>query len=310
MIHERDLDELARGQHGLVTLSDLERLEIDRDVRRGLVQRGSLTKIGRRTFRMAGAPSTVRQRILAACLDAGGWSTTSTAAWLHGIPGHQPGMKPSVVVERSVRDHRSPLATVRSTTWLPAHDRVVVDGIPCLGVARTLFSLAADATSPAKTKVARAAVDEAVAAGIASDPWLWWRLEQIRCRGRNGVTVFEQILQARSGGLATESWLERETLALLRAAGLPLPVCQERVHRKGAFVARLDFRFPGTRVVLEVSGFRWHRTPDQLRHDLERRRALTLEGFCVLEYSYDDVVASPGRLIAEVTEALGLRSAA
>ncbi|MEO6987730.1 MAG: DUF559 domain-containing protein [Aquihabitans sp.] len=199
---------------------------------------------------------------------------------------------------------------IRTTTWLPSDDVVSVDGIPCLSVARTLFSLAAKVPRLLAIDRVRGAVDVAVADGQASDPWLWWRLEQLRCRGRNGVKVFEEILSARTGGSVTESWLERETLRLLAEAGLPTPECQGRICRDGAFVARVDFVYPWCRTVIEVSGFRWHRTPDQLKQDARRRRDLTLAGYRVLEYTYDDIVQHPERVVAEVAEALGIRRAA
>ena len=115
---------------------------------------------------------------------------------------------------------------------------------------------------------------------------------------------------ARAAGEITESWLERETLRVIIDAGLPVPVCQARIERRGSFVGRVDFLYAEAQVVIEVSGYRWHRTKAQAAADAQRRRALTLAGYTVLEYTFDDVVASPQVLVAEVTEALGLARAA
>lgn len=298
------------AQHGLVTRADLATAGATRGQRRGFVARGLLVPVGRQTFRIGGSPPDARQIVLAACLDTAGVATCRTAAWLHGLSGFAGGSPPEVLVARPLFDYRSPIARVHTTTSLPIDDLVVIDGIPSVSVARTLFSLAALVPRELGLEIVRGAVDEAIRDGKARDRWLWWRLERLRCRGRNGVTLFEEILTRRMGGELTESWLERETLRVLEAGGLPVPVCQDRIDRRGAFVARVDFCYPGARVVIEVSGYRWHRTPEHLANDLARRRALTLAGYRVLEYSYDDVVTSSARLVAEVTEALGLRRAA
>lgn len=187
---------------------------------------------------------------------------------------------------------------------------MTVDGIPCLGVPRTLMTMAALVPHELSYDEVKGAVDEAIRLGIAHEKWLWWRLEKLRRSGRNGVRVFEQILESRAAGEVTESWLERETLEVLRAAGLPLPVCQARIERRGSFVGRVDFLYPTPRLVIEVSGYRWHRTAEQAAADAERRRHLTLAGYTVLEYTFHDVVSTPEVLVAEVTEALSRSVAA
>ena len=116
--------------------------------------------------------------------------------------------------------------------------------------------------------------------------------------------------EARAAGEVTESWLERETLQVLVGAGLPAPVCQARIERKGSYVGRVDFLYAAARLVIEVSGYRWHRTVEQAAADAERRRRLTLAGFTVLEYTFHEVVSSPDLLVAEVAEALGRARAA
>jgi hypothetical protein len=78
-----------------------------------------------------------------ACLDTGGVATEGSAGWLHGLGRLSAPSRPVVLVLRPGGDHHSPLAEVRTTNWLPSHDTLEVDGIPCLSVARTLFSLAA-----------------------------------------------------------------------------------------------------------------------------------------------------------------------
>lgn len=215
-------------------------------------------------------------------------------------------MVPQVTAPRPRREHRIDLAEVHTTTWLPDDDVVVVDKIPCLSVARTLFSLAA-ITSASQLDLVRNAVDEVVRDGKASDAWLWWTLERIRRRGRTGVRRFELVLVERQGGMATESWLEREFLKILREAGMPLPTCQGRISRDGAFVARVDFLYRELGLAVEVSGHAHHSTRSQTSADAARRTALVAAGFRVVEFTYDDIVEEPDRVVAVVRDLLQWR---
>lgn len=299
----RTLYQLAASQHGLVTRADLAKHGVAPGRRRTLLGDGTLEPLGRQVWRIGGSPWSARQTVLAACLDVGGAASHGTSCWLHRIRRFGPGQPPQVTVARDRYDYRSPLAEVHTTTWLPEYDVVHVDGIPCLGVARTLFSLAA-AASDDRLEPVRDAVDEAIRDGKASDPWLWWRLEQLRRRGRRGVRRFEEVLAARQGGLGTESWLEREFLRILSEAGMPLPVCQVRVHHEGAFVARVDFLYAPERIVMEVMGCATHSTREEVAADAARRNALTAAGYRVLEFTYDQVVRQPEAVVARVRQIL------
>jgi hypothetical protein len=144
MENTRNMRLLAESQHGLVTREQLADLAVTRAVRRRLVARGELAAVGHQVFRIGGVPRTERQAILAACLDTGGVASHRTAAWLHRLlTGIDPTRPPEVVVDRRRSHATTAIARIHSTTWLPADDLVVVDGIPCLGVPRTVLSLAA-----------------------------------------------------------------------------------------------------------------------------------------------------------------------
>jgi len=298
----------AESHHGIIRITEAQAAGLSRARRRTLVGRGLLVPIGARGFRIAGAPRTGRQRLLEGCVEVDGVATGRSAVALHGISGFELDAPVEVLVRDGRQSARATLARVHTTTWLPPEDLVVVDGIPTVGVARALFSLAALAAEVGIDAVG-VAVDEAVRTGLATDAWLWWRLERLRRRGRNGVTVFEAVLTERADS-PTESWLERESLRIWRDAGVPLPTCQERVEAHGAFVARVDFRYPGTTAIIEVSGHRHHAAREQLRRDAKRRRALVASGYEVYDFTYDEVVREPHLLVATAVAILDRRDAA
>ena len=302
----RSVYELASAQRGLVTRADLTRLGVSRGERAGLRRAEILRPIGRQTFAIAGLPPDPLRSELAACLDTGGVLSHRSAARLNDISAPDPGPRPEVLVLHRVKPAGSPIALVHSTTWLRADDVIEVDGIPCTSVARTLFTLAG-LVPEIPLDAARGAVDDAVRAGKASDRWLWWRLERLRCRGRNGVSVFEQILTSRAGGEVTESWLEREFLRLVRRSGLAVPMCQRRLNARGAFVARVDFLYEEARIVIEVTGAVAHSSREQRASDARRRNELSTLGYLVLEFTYEQVIGRPDQVVAQILIALHSR---
>lgn len=66
----------------------------------------------------------------------------------------------------------------------------------------------------------------------------------------------------------------------------------------------MDCRFPGTRVVVELLGYRYHRTEMQMRVDAERANRLTLNGYLVIQFPYTMVVQQPAEVIADTVAAL------
>jgi len=98
--------------------------------------------------------------------------------------------------------------------------------------------------------------------------------------------------------------LEREFLRLVAAAGLPRPLAQQVLGRRGDRLIRVDFRFPDTNLVVEVLGYRYHRTPSQLIGDAERMNRLQLDGFEVLQFTYHHVIVAGPALVTTVVEAL------
>ena len=274
-----------------------------------MVRRGQLIGVGRRGYRLAGFPTTRHQAVLLACAEIGGVASHATAAELHGLVDRSPNGRIHVLAARRANSrHGSDLAVVHTTTRLPIDDVTTIDTIPCTSVARTLLLLAGEPGADAERL--RDLVDAAIRDGKASDAWMWWRLERLRCRGRSGVTLLAAILSVRADGEVTESWLERRFLAVVTAAGLPTPRCQQRIDHLGVFVGRVDFLYEAEHLVIEVNGHAFHSTPDQLGRDAARRARLQLAGYRVLEFTYDQLVRGPDAVVATIREALTQGAAA
>jgi very-short-patch-repair endonuclease len=193
---------------------------------------------------------------------------------------------------------------IHTTEYLDPTDRETIFGLPVTAPARTLIDLAPIAPPAALT----AALDCALRDGLFSEDSLHRRIHALRGKGRHGIPTLLSVIEGVEITRGAHSWLEREVLRLLASARLPRPVTQEVLGRRGNRLIRVDFRFPGTPVVVEALGYRWHRTGVQMSIDAERVNRLTMDGYLVLQFTYEAVIERPDYVIGTITEALELCS--
>lgn len=305
---ERAIAERARSQLGLLTRSQALAAGMSRAVVARRCAAGLWDLRGAHVLWPTGLDDDPRRRVLAACLDVGGVASHRTAAWLHGLDAFGAPERPEVLVAVQ-RTSSTPLARVHRTTDLPLEDVLQVGPVPTTSIARTLLDLAKLVLHHELDRERLVgALEAAVRERQASDRWLWWLLEERRRRGRDGVSVMEEVLAERARLGPTESWLERETLRILDAAGLPLPRVQARIRRRGAFVSRVDLAYDHERIAIEVEG-RHHLTEEQQAIDARQRNELQLLGYVILTFKYRDVVGRPEVVVRSVRRALLARAA-
>ena len=142
------------------------------------------------------------------------------------------------------------------------------------------------------------------AVGLSQDQWLARTDDEWLPARRGRRWRDEPALDA--GG---HSSLERRFLALVRESGLPRPNCQQVQREGGRTIARVDFQFPGTNVVVEVSGRLGHASDEERAKDAHRRNALQLRGLIVLEFTTGDVLDRPEHLLGDLVRVLRLPAA-
>jgi very-short-patch-repair endonuclease len=298
VLPEQLVHEIAAGQHACAS--------IDQALACGLTPRqvhhrfrtGRWERVGRHAFRIAGSFESWEQQLTLALLDLGVDAVVSmrSAAALHGFEGF-PRHPVEVTVPRRTGGVRARWH-VHTTQVLPRIDRAMAQGFPCTSAARTIIDLAAVASA----RDLERAIDSAVRAGLTSAVFLRARLTELRGSGRAGIRVLDHLLPD-SGGASD---LERRFLQLVRHAGLPRPVCQQRIELADGRVARVDFAFPPTAVVVEVSGRRGHASDAERAKDAQRRNELQASGYTVLEFTDRQVRHEPGMVIATLRRHLGL----
>jgi very-short-patch-repair endonuclease len=123
-----------------------------------------------------------------------------------------------------------------------------------------------------------------------------------RCRRRRGAAKLRAVLEwHEAGSTITESETEEAFLAIVKRAGLPDPVPQCLVEGR-----RRDFAWPRERVIVEVDGWRHHRTAVAVDRDAERGNEVTLAGWTHLRFTRRRVVHRAGDVQRDLARALRL----
>jgi very-short-patch-repair endonuclease len=234
-------------------------------------------------------------------LDIGGdvWASGPTAAALHGFDGYR--LKPpfDVTILRG-RDVKRAGHRVHTTASLALIDRAVVEGTTTLSGARTLIDLARTESRERLT----VALDSGLRDGKFNEALVHRRIVALRSKGRFGIPRLLDAIEGAEAIRGGHSWLEREYLRLVGAAGLPIPLTQQVLTRAGDKLVRVDFRFANTPVVVEVLGYQFHRSSAQLRRDADRMNAMLADGLQPYQFSYEHVVEAPESVVATTRSAL------
>jgi hypothetical protein len=224
-----------------------------------------------------------------------------TAGALHRFDGFVLRAPFDVMVARTHNLRRAG-HRVHTTLDLEQIDRANVCGVAVLSPTRTIIDLAATSPPPTLSR----AIDSALRDGGTSEDFLFRRIAALRRSGRYGIPALLEVLEGNEISRGGQTWLEREVLVLLAAAGLPRPLVQVVLARRGLKLIRVDFRFPGTRIVLEALGYRWHRSTAQMQADAERLNQLQLDGYLVLQCTYRSVAAGAVDTIRDLRRAFDL----
>jgi hypothetical protein len=230
----------------------------------------------------------IEGELAAALFFAGPGSTLShgTAAWWWGLIDEPPGQ-----IHVSVPGRR------RSTKGVCTHYRRKLDRtwhrrLPVTTVPQTLLDFAANATIDR----VRRALAESEFRGLVE----LREAEAALRRGCPGSAILRAALHRHMPELAlTRSELERRFVLLCEAGGLPAPELNVMLH--GYLV---DVLWREQRVVVELDGFRGHRTPAQLESNHQRDLILRRAGFVVHRYTWQQVTREQTLVTADLTAAL------
>jgi very-short-patch-repair endonuclease len=288
--------QLATRQHGVFTRGDAVSLGATKAMIATRLSTGRWERVSESVYRLAGAPTTWHQSLLAACMATAGIASHRAAGALHLLAAFVAGQI-EVTVPRGRRPR--PRGITVHQLHLPPVDVTVVDAIPTTTPARTVLDLA----SVCPADVVEEALDDALRRRLLTVSRLRWRLEQLGRRG--GAATIRRLLDLRSGdGRASQSVLETRFLRLVRRSKLPSPERQYQIRERGRLLAVVDFAYPDVRLAIEADGYRWHSGRLRWQRDLERRNALTQLGWRIVHVTAHDIEQRPAEIVAAIREAL------
>jgi very-short-patch-repair endonuclease len=268
---------VAARQQGRIRYDQLTTLGIGRATIRRWIDAGYLHQELPRVYAVGHRAQSTEADLSAALLYAGPGAMLShgTAIWWLGLLNYPPAGL-----------HVSTPRRVKSLGEIVVHggrrlERTVHRALPVTTVSRSLLDLAA-ASRPDLLRLALANADYGSVLDLDG-------LEAIMGRGISGTAALREALKAHLPQLAhTRSEAERLLLALCREQDLPIPASNVMVE--GWLV---DALWADAKVVVEIDGWRGHRSRAQLERDHQRDLELRRAGYTVLRYTWRQLHDTP-----------------
>jgi hypothetical protein len=268
---------VAGGQRGRVRYDQLRALRIGSATICRWVTTGYLYPELPRVYAVGHAAPCVEGDLAGALLYAGPGAMLShgTAVWWLGLLKYPP-REIHVGTPRRVRNHeRIRVHGGRRVT------RIEHRGLPVTSASQALLDFAATG--------ARNLLRLALAHADYNDMLDASQLHQMMGRGVPGTVALRDALAVHLPELArTRSEPEVLLLEFCERHGLPIPEVNE--YLEGWLV---DAYWPDQRLVVEIDGWRGHRSSAQLQRDHQRDLELRLAGYVVLRYTRRQLVESP-----------------
>jgi hypothetical protein len=282
---DREIAEMAGRAHGVVTRKNLLGKGVTPQQIRRRVQRGSLHREYRGVYSVGHRAPSPEARYLAAVLACGDGALliAKPAGFLWGLlKGRPPAPEVLTRTERRIEGIR----THRARPLRP-EDATRHRGIPVTTVPRTLVDLAGVLPEPALARCCHEAevryetTPHQVEAVLAHLP------------NRRGARILRRILHGEVP--VTLSRLESAFLERLQATKLPLPETNRPAGGR-----RVDCRWPGHCLTVELDSYRYHGTRHAWEADRRREREAYARGDEFRRYTWRDVIEDPRLMLREL----------
>jgi hypothetical protein len=282
------LARLAARQHGVVSRDQLLELGFSDQRIKTLIAEGTLLRFHRGVYAVGHRRLSLKGRWLAAVLGCGHGARLShrDAAMLWDLRRTSSGL----IHVTAAGTHRLDGVDCHRTRHPDRLGTTLIDAIPVTTIERTLLDCAVGEPHTRVLALLEAAERRNILDGRTI------RAEIARSPGHRGITrLAEALAEVADEPPDLRSGLEASFLALTRGAGLPDP--STNVVVAGVPV---DAHWPQYNLVVEVDGWRWHRSRRSFEEDRRRTNRLQLAGLTVLRFTDTQVDTDPQGVAAEI----------
>ena len=235
----RHIAALAATQHSVISTEQLRMHGISPSVCAKWQQRGLISRLGPRSFAIAGSAPSFERSLAAGIADLGGYGFVAgrAGARLLGLDGFS-GDTSEFLLPRARRGHSTPGLVCSTSRPLSNADTIWIDGFRCLTAERLILESPLFKFSRAETENA---IDSSIRLRLVSEQRLRTRVIREHCTGVNGSRMLLDAMVDTGG----ESRLERWFLSIVRQAGIARPMLQKTYRDGTRTIARVDAYFPG-----------------------------------------------------------------
>lgn len=295
---ERRIVTIATARHGIFT----DDMAIAEGMLPSAIQRrlrnGTFDRLHPGVLRFAGAPITHEGEMRAALDWAGPSSILSfrTAGALYEMDGVGAS---KIELWMDTKRRTSGIICHRLARGQVLRRRHIA-GFPVTTPERTLWDLA----SVLKPRPLLLACEDVLRRKLTHVERLWLQLGDLRRRGCPSVKAFERLLHTLDPETSKlRSRFESELKRVVARIGRLARVDHEVFVEGRRYV--LDVAFPEAMVGIEAHSVRWHMI-ERIRYDAQRQRLLTLAGWTMLYFTWEDVISRPEEVQREIEQALDL----
>jgi very-short-patch-repair endonuclease len=294
--------EIAEGQHGLITLAQLERAGLTASGVRKRAAKGRLHRVHLGVYSVGHRPLDLDGEKMAAVLGCGANAALSHASAAALWRLRADSGRPFDVTAPNRRGRLPVGIRAHRHGFLREPDKTSVRGIPCTSVARTLLDLA----GLVDVSELRKAISEAEVRRILDLADVRALME--RSGGRRGVARLRMVISELSPQTAqSRSYLERKFLAMCERAKLPPPEVNCRLV-VGNRELSPDFLWRGARLIVESDGRETHDTASAFENDRLRDQAFSAADWQVIRCTWHQVLHEPIRLTKTIRTILDRRA--
>jgi very-short-patch-repair endonuclease len=306
---ESRLARVAKAQWGVFTRAQALAAGIAAATMARRIEAGLWVRVLPRVYRAASTPESWNQRLMAACLFAGGGAVVShrTAARLHGLEGLSARTRdePIELTVPLTTQARATGLLVRRSRKLDRIDRSKIDGVPVTTLPRTLIDLSATLDD----RHLSVALDSGLARHPDMEVAFFQRaLRRLRTKGRPGTAALARLLDERAPDAPhLDSALERRFVIALRRAGLPTPKAHYDVIHDGRRIMEADFAYVRERIAIELHGASIHRQKGVWEDDQEKTAELGAAGWLFVPITWKQLDKSEKTVMDRIARTLAQR---